>query len=334
MNYKKLGNTNLDVSTICLGTMTWGEQNTQYEGFEQMDYALDQGVNFWDTAEIYSIPMREETYGETERIIGNWFQKTKKRDKIILATKVCGNTSNKYIRGGGYNFGKQKITQALEESLKRLKTDYIDTFYIHWPDRFTNNFDRLYYSPSKDPKFIPLEVQFEAILKLKKSGKIRNFGISNESAWGLSKFQNLSRKNKIKLYSQEEYSLINRKVEIAMKEIFMRDNIKFNAYSPLGGGLLTGKYFENKKYRGRFNSIKNFKMKRGYLDKLERSKKIYQYCKKNSISISKLSFSFLYYQKFVNGIIFGLSSKEQFNEIKGLLKKPIGKKFIKEVMDI
>ena len=124
MNYKKLGNTDLDVSTICLGTMTWGEQNTEEEGFEQMDWALDHGVNFWDTAEIYSIPMRKETYGETERIIGNWFKKTNKRDKVVIATKVCGNTSNKYIRGGGNNFGKKKISDALEESLKRLKTDY------------------------------------------------------------------------------------------------------------------------------------------------------------------------------------------------------------------
>ena len=120
MNYKKLGNTDLDVSTICLGTMTWGEQNTEEEGFEQMDWALDHGVNFWDTAEIYSIPMRKETYGETERIIGNWFKKTNKRDKVVIATKVCGNTSNKYIRGGGNNFGKKKISDALEESKNKV----------------------------------------------------------------------------------------------------------------------------------------------------------------------------------------------------------------------
>ena len=123
MNYKKLGNTNLDVSTICLGTMTWGEQNTQDEGFEQMDYAIDQGVNFWDTAEIYSIPMREETYGETERIIGNWFKKTNKRHKVILATQVCGNTSNKYIRGGGSNFEKKQIEHELVQSLNKTKTN-------------------------------------------------------------------------------------------------------------------------------------------------------------------------------------------------------------------
>ena len=128
MNYKKLGNTDLEVSTICLGTMTWGEQNTQEEGFEQMDYAFEKGVNFWDTAEIYSIPMREETYGETERIIGNWFQKTNKRKEVILATKVCGNTSNKYIRGGGYNFGKKKITQAYCHSFP----EYIQYHLVVW----------------------------------------------------------------------------------------------------------------------------------------------------------------------------------------------------------
>tara|TARA_B100000963_G_scaffold304773_1_gene278741 strand:- start:599 stop:1021 length:423 start_codon:yes stop_codon:yes gene_type:complete len=125
MNYKKLGNTDLDVSTICLGTMTWGEQNTQTEGFEQMDFALDKGVNFWDTAEIYSIPPREETFGSTEKIIGNWFEQTKKRDKVILASKVCG-PMREYVRGGGNQFGKKNIKEALEGSLRRLKTDYID----------------------------------------------------------------------------------------------------------------------------------------------------------------------------------------------------------------
>ena len=194
MNYKKLGNTDLDVSTICLGTMTWGEQNTQDEGFQQMDYALDHGVNFWDTAEIYSIPMREETYGETERIIGNWFQKTKKRDKVIIATKVCGNTSNKYIRGGGYNFGKKKISEALEESLKRLKTDYIDLYQLHWPNRgsyhFRKNWD---YNPTdgnKDEVENDILEIVETLHDFKSEGKIRAFGLSNETCWGVTKYVN------------------------------------------------------------------------------------------------------------------------------------------------
>ena len=144
MNYKKLGNTNIDVSTICLGTMTWGEQNSEKEGFDQMDFAISQGVNFWDTAELYSIPPKEKTFGLTEKIIGNWFQKTKKREKIILATKVAG-PSRDYIRGGEKNFGKKNMTIALNDSLKRLKTDYIDLYQLHWPERKTNMFGRLGY---------------------------------------------------------------------------------------------------------------------------------------------------------------------------------------------
>tara|TARA_S200000501_G_C20747066_1_gene709988 strand:- start:146 stop:1120 length:975 start_codon:yes stop_codon:yes gene_type:complete len=319
---------------LIFGTQCLGSYLNEEESLSLLDQVYDFGVKRFDCAERYPFPEKNETFGLTEEIIGYWQKKNKVRRFILIDTKVTGRNFGEIKSVGGNRLLPKRIILAAEKSLKRLKTDYIDTFYIHWPDRFTNNFDRLYYSPTNDPKVIPLEAQFEAILKLKKSGKIRNFGISNESAWGLSKFQNLCRKNKINLYSQEEYSLINRKVEIAMKEIFIRDNIKFNAYSPLGGGLLTGKYFKNKKYGGRFNSIKNFKKKRGYLDKLDRSKKIFKYCKKNSISIAKLSFSFLFYQKFVNGIIFGLSSKEQFNEIKTILKKPIDKKFIREIIDI
>ena len=144
MNYRKLGITDLKVSTICLGTMTWGEQNTQEEGFEQMDYALDQGVNFWDTAELYAVPPRAETFGHTEIIIGNWFKKTKKRKEVILATKVAG-PSREYLRGGGYNYGIEKMTEAINDSLKRLQTDYIDLYQLHWPERNTNMFGKLGY---------------------------------------------------------------------------------------------------------------------------------------------------------------------------------------------
>jgi aryl-alcohol dehydrogenase-like predicted oxidoreductase len=144
MNYKKLGNTDLDVSTICLGTMTWGEQNTQEEGFEQMDYALDQGVNFWDTAELYAVPPKKETFGHTEIVIGNWFKKSKKRDKVVLATKIAG-PARPYIRGGGNNYGLDKMTKLLIDSLKRLQTDYIDLYQLHWPERNTNMFGSLGY---------------------------------------------------------------------------------------------------------------------------------------------------------------------------------------------
>ena len=173
MNYKKLGNTDLKVSTICLGTMTWGEQNTQAEGLEQMDFALDQGVNFWDTAEIYSIPPREETFGSTEKIIGNWFEKTKKRDKVILASKVCG-PMREYVRGGGNQFGKKNITEALDGSLKRLKTDYIDLYQLHWPERSTNCFGRRDFVFREDEReWNKFEAILESLNKFIKSGKLK-----------------------------------------------------------------------------------------------------------------------------------------------------------------
>ena len=248
MNYKKLGNTDLDVSTICLGTMTWGEQNTQEEGFKQMNYALDQGVNFWDTAEIYSIPMREETYGETERIIGNWFEKTKKRDKVIIATKVCGNTSNKYIRGGGNNFGKNKISQALDESLKRLKTDYIDLYQLHWPERNTNFFGKHGYEHDENDKgWTPFEEILESLEKFINQGKIRYIGLSNETAWGTVQFANEAKKyNDFSIASiQNEYSLLCRLFDTDLAETCFHENVKLLAYSPLVGGMITGKYLNS-----------------------------------------------------------------------------------------
>ncbi len=191
-----------------------------------MDYALDHGVNFWDTAEIYSIPMREETYGETERIIGNWFQKTKKRDKVVIATKVCGNTSNKYIRGGGYNFGKKKI----------------------WPERNTNFFGKHGYEHDEnDNDWTPFEEILESLKKFIEQGKIRYIGLSNETAWGLSKFLEISKlKDLPKMMSvQNPYNLLNRTYEVGLAEISVREKSGLLAYSPLAFGYLTGKYRNN-----------------------------------------------------------------------------------------
>ena len=171
MNYKKLGNTDLKVSTICLGTMTWGEQNTEQEGFEQMDFALDQGVNFWDTAEIYSIPPKAETFGHTEIIIGNWFKKTKKREKVILATKVAGPMRS-YVRGGGNQFGIKNMTEAIDGSLKRLQTDYIDLYQLHWPERNTNMFGRLGYEHNDNGEWNKFEDVLENLQKFIQAGKI------------------------------------------------------------------------------------------------------------------------------------------------------------------
>ena len=188
MNFKKLGNTDLKVSTICLGTMTWGEQNSQREAFEQMNYALDREINFFDTAEIYPSPCFEKTYGSTEKIIGNWFKEKKNRDQVILASKISGPGLS-WIRNGGLQYSEQNIKKALEDSLKRLQTDYIDLYQLHWPERKTNFFGRLGYKhQEKEDNWNNFEKILIILQKFIKQGKIRYIGLSNETSWGLSKF--------------------------------------------------------------------------------------------------------------------------------------------------
>ena len=314
MNYKKLGNTDLDVSTICLGTMTWGEQNSEKEGFEQMDFALSQGVNFWDTAEIYSIPMREETYGETEKIIGNWFQKTKKRNDVVLATKVCGNTSNKYIRGGGNSFGKKKITEALDESLRRLKTDYIDLYQLHWPERSTNFFgDYGYEHDENDKDWTPFEEILESLKKFIEQGKIRYVGLSNETAWGLSKFLELSKmKGLPKMMSvQNPYNLLNRTYEVGLAEISIREQSGLLAYSPLAFGYLTGKYRNNKlPAKSRMQLFKNFNRYKN--ENGQRAiDEYYKISKKYNLDFTQMSLKFCEIQHFTTSVIIGATTMEQ-----------------------
>ena len=247
MKFRKLGNTNLDVSLICLGTMTWGTQNSEKDAFEQMDYSIDQGINFFDTAEIYSVPPDSVSYGKTEKMIGNWFQKRKNRDKIILASKVAGPGCD-WIRGGGNNFSEEKISKAIDGSLRRLKTDYIDLYQLHWPERSTNFFGRRDYKVhEKEPEWNSFESILQALEKFIKSGKIRYIGMSNETPYGLSRYIELSKsKNLHRMMSvQNPYSLVNRTYEIGMSEISIREKCGLLAYYPLASGALSGKYRNN-----------------------------------------------------------------------------------------
>jgi len=247
MNYKKLGNTDINVSTICLGTMTWGEQNTQSEAFEQMNYSLENGVNFWDTAELYAVPPKAETYGHTETIIGNWFDETKKRKDIILASKV-GGPSRKYMRNGENSFTGKNLEDALHGSLKRLKTDYIDLYQLHWPERNVNNFGKLGYE-HKENDWNKFEDVLENLKKFIEQGKIRYVGLSNETPWGVMNYLQLAKDKSLPrmMAIQNPYSLLNRSYEVGLAEVSIRENIGCLAYSPLASGYLSGKY-RNKQF--------------------------------------------------------------------------------------
>ena len=245
MEYRKLGQTELEVSAIGLGTMTWGFQNTQADGFEQMDYALEQGINFFDTAEMYAIPPTADTYGTTETIIGNWFASRQTRDNVILASKMSG-PGNKWIREDSI-INKKNLQLALEYSLKRLQTDYIDLYQLHWPNRGSYHFGRTWsYAPLFDAQEEAdnfLEV-LHTVQTLIEEGKIRYFGLSNETAWGLTKWLQLSEQHELPrvVSIQNEFSLMCRHFEPDLSEITLNEDVGLLAWSPLCRGMLSGKY--------------------------------------------------------------------------------------------
>lgn len=255
MKYNKLGASDLDVSEICLGTMTWGTQNTESEAHEQMDYALDQGVNFFDTAELYpTTPPSAATQGDTERFIGTWFGKGGKRDKVILATKVSGK-GREWIRGGVPISGRE-IEKALDLNLKRLKTDYVDLYQLHWPNRGTYAFRSNWsYTPSEQDTAKAIDEfsdALEALVKAKKEGKIREWGVSNETSWGVMKYQQLAdMKGLPRMVSiQNEYNLLDRKFDTDLAETCHHEKVGLLAFSPLAGGLLSGKYMNGARPAG------------------------------------------------------------------------------------
>jgi len=335
MNYRKLGNTDLEVSTICLGTMTWGEQNTQEEGFEQMDYALDQGVNFWDTAELYAVPPKAETFGHTETIIGNWFKKNKKRDKVILATKVAG-PSRKYLRNGENSFVGKNLDQAINDSLKRLKTDYIDLYQLHWPERNVNNFGKLGYT-HKENSWNEFEDVLDNLKKYIDSGKIRYVGLSNETPWGVMKYLKLSKdKNLPRMMSiQNPYSLLNRSYEVGLAEISIREKIGCLAYSPLASGYLSGKYRNG-------NFPKGSRMERDFdfwtryrkpnVDKVV--EEYFKISKKYDLDISQMSIKFCEVQDFMTSVIIGATTMEQLKTDIESVKVKLDENVIKEINEI
>jgi aryl-alcohol dehydrogenase-like predicted oxidoreductase len=249
MEYRTLGRTDIKVSVIGLGTMTFGEQNTEADGHAQIDYALDQGVNLIDTAEMYSVPPRAETYGSTERIIGAWLKKSGKRDKIVLCSKVAGPThvlQVDYLRGGRTALDRKSILTAIDSSLQRLQTDYIDLYQLHWPDRTTNFFGQMGYRHTENEDTVPIEETLEVMTDLVRAGKTRHVGLSNETPWGMHRFLQVADQRGLSrvVSIQNPYNLLNRIFEIGLAEMAIRENVGLLAYSPLAFGVLSGKFLQ------------------------------------------------------------------------------------------
>lgn len=254
MDYRRLGRTDINVSTIGLGTMTWGEQNSEAEAHEQLDYAVEQGINFIDTAEMYPVPPKAETQGRTEAYIGTWLQKRGRRDDLVLASKVIGRSNLDWFRADGATptLTRAQIREAIEGSLQRLQTDYLDLYQLHWPDRRTNFFGHLGYAHQPYDDEVAIEETLSALGELVAEGKVRHIGISNETPWGLMRYLELAdRQNLPRVASiQNPYSLLNRSFEVGLAECAEREDARLLAYSPLAFGTLSGKYLDGARPEG------------------------------------------------------------------------------------
>lgn len=336
MKYTTIQNTDIKVSKICLGTMTFGEQNTESEAHEQLNYAVDKGINFIDTAEMYSVPGSEKTQGSTERFIGSWLQH-KKRENFVVATKITGPSEGlSYIRNK-MGFSNEAIDDALEKSLKRLKTDYIDVYQLHWPERNSNFFGIRNYEHNFDDAW---EDNFKGIIEkldaLVKEGKIRHYGVSNETPWGLTRHLTESTNHKLTRCKtiQNPYSLLNRTYEIGLAEISMREKVGLLAYSPMAFGMLSGKYLDGKMPEG--SRLKLFPVFSRYNSDQSRflTQKYADLAKELNISVAELSLAFVHQQPFVTSTIIGATNIEQLSENIGSIDIELSKETLKKIDEI
>ena len=332
MKYNTLPNTSIKVSKICLGTMTWGQQNTESEAHEQMDYAIDHGVNFFDTAEAYPVPARAETYGRTEEYIGTWFKKSLNREKIILASKVAGpGDYTAHIRSTG--FSKNAIKEALHGSLKRLQTDYIDLYQLHWPERPINCFGIRDYPYQAETKWV---YNFKEILEtlngLIKEGKIRQIGLSNESPWGTMRYLEESKQNNLPkpITIQNAYSLLHRTFEAGLSEISLKENIGLLPYSPLGFGVLSGKYLNGIPKDSRIALFPNYNRYNSPECKLAVNKYL-GIAQKHGLTLTQLSLAFVNQLPFVTSNIIGATKMSQLKENIGSINIDLSQEIIDDI---
>jgi len=334
MEYTTLGRTDIKVTKICLGTMTWGEQNTEAEAHEQLDYAVNAGINFIDTAEMYPVAPKEETQGLTETYIGNWLAKRQDRDKLIIATKVCAQQDwLPYLRNGEAKLDKKNIHAALDASLKRLQTDYIDLYQMHWPERDTNFFGKLgyYHAPEKDG--VAIAETLDVLDGLVKEGKIRTIGISNETAWGCSEYlRAANEQNSPRIVSiQNPYNLLNRTFEVGLAEFAYREDVGLLAYSPLAFGVLSGKYLNGAKPEGtrlvlfdRFTRYTNPQANAA-------TEAYVQLAHDNGLNPSQMALAYVNSRPFLSSNIIGATSMEQLKTDIESIEIKLSKNLIRDI---
>ncbi len=314
MIYRPLGRTGIEVSALCLGTMTFGEQNSEAQAHAQLDRAVAAGINFIDTAEMYPVPPRAQTQGRTESYIGSWLAARGGRDRVVLATKVSGAADwITWLRGGGHRLDRRNIEAALEDSLRRLRTDYVDLYQLHWPDRETNFFGKLGYAPPKEDHGVPLEETLEVLSDLVRAGKVRAIGVSNETPWGLMRFLALSQQRGLPRMAtiQNPYSLLNRSFEIGLAEVSIREECGLLAYSPLAFGVLSGKYLDGRRPPGarltlyeRFNRYSNPESERATTEYVALARR-------HGLDPAQMALAWVSSRPFTTSTIIGATSLEQ-----------------------
>jgi aryl-alcohol dehydrogenase-like predicted oxidoreductase len=323
MQYRQLGSSDLKVSSVCLGTMTYGDQNTQAEAHEQLDYALAKGINFIDTAEMYPVPPKAETFTRTETIIGHWL-KNQMRDKIILGSKVAGrNRGLNYIRGGDDSLTRDNIRSAIHDSLKRLQTDYIDLYQLHWPERNVPLFGQYQFDPKLEldaegnqKDWVSIHTQLETLAELVNEGKIRAIGLSNEQPWGIMEFLRLSKEYNLPRVAtlQNSYHLMNRTIDFGISEILYRENISLLAYSPLAFGHLTGKYIDDVTAKGRVTLFRGYAQRYTKPNVANASAAYAKLARDSGLTPTQLALSFVMHRWNVTSTIIGATSMAQLQE--------------------
>lgn len=315
MKYRKLGHTDLHVSVVCLGTMTWGDQNNREQAFEQLDYALEQGVNFIDAAEMYPVPPKAETQGETERILGAWLAERGARDRVVLASKVTGPGGFDYLHGGP-RLSAEHIEQALHASLDRLRTDCIDLYQVHWPERATNFFGRLGFEPGEDDDAVAIEDTLEALQRHVDAGRIRHIGISNETPWGLAQYLRLAEQRGWPrcVSVQNPYSLLNRSYEIGLAEYGHREGVGLLAYSPLAMGVLSGKYLDGARPAGaRLTLFDRFRRYTGeFAEPVTR--RYVELAREHGLDPAQMALAYVHGRPFVTATIIGATRMDQLRD--------------------